>query len=292
MCHVITTTSTYADQILSRCISGTVHSVYKKTINIQLGQHLLALQQAASPLSPISLLTDMEEGAMDKLSIHPGQPVQIRGRKIEISRPGYMASGFTASFLYEPEGIYDSKLASPPPGFSRTELEARILSVLGASNAGGFCPLLVSSQKAEEYDLVLQSASKRTAACAHLLDQDMYKEAASILAEVLGLGIGLTPSGDDFLCGVLAGLIFCNQAAHPFALELARQIRARLYDTNDISRAFLNCALDSHFSKAVSTLSLLPSAEDILESFSAIGHSSGMDTLCGIAYALNLSLAR
>ena len=75
MCHVITTTSTYADQILSCRISGTVHSVYKKTINIRLGQHLLALQSTASPLSPISLITDMEGKSMDQLPIRPGQPV-------------------------------------------------------------------------------------------------------------------------------------------------------------------------------------------------------------------------
>ncbi|MFR1608831.1 MAG: DUF2877 domain-containing protein [Anaerobutyricum soehngenii] len=26
----------------------------------------------------------------------------------------------------------------------------------------------------------------------------------------MGLGLGLTPGGDDFLCGVLAGIIFSN----------------------------------------------------------------------------------
>ena len=37
MYHVITATAAYASHILGLCISGTVHSVYKKTINIQLG---------------------------------------------------------------------------------------------------------------------------------------------------------------------------------------------------------------------------------------------------------------
>ena len=89
MYHVITATAAYASHILGLCISGTVHSVYKKTINIQLGQHLLALQSAASPLSPISLITDMEGRSMDQLPIRPGQPVNVLGDRIEIVMPDW-----------------------------------------------------------------------------------------------------------------------------------------------------------------------------------------------------------
>ena len=58
-------------------------------------------------------------------------------------------------------------------------------------------------------------------------------------------------------------------------------------DTNDISRAFLDCSVQHHFSLAVNSLTDLPSADRILNVFSAIGHSSGIDTLCGVAYGLS-----
>ena len=105
MYHVITATAAYASHILGLCISGTVHSVYKKTINIQLGQHLLALQSAASPLSPISLITDMEGRSMDQLPIRPGQPVNVLGDRIEIVMPDSASAGCSSSFLYQPEEI-------------------------------------------------------------------------------------------------------------------------------------------------------------------------------------------
>ena len=98
MYHVITATAAYASHILGLCISGTVHSVYKKTINIQLGQHLLALQSAASPLSPISLITDMEGRSMDQLPIRPGQPVNVLGDRIEIVMPDSASAGCSSSF--------------------------------------------------------------------------------------------------------------------------------------------------------------------------------------------------
>ncbi|MCD7993626.1 MAG: DUF2877 domain-containing protein, partial [Clostridia bacterium] len=101
-------------------------------------------------------------------------------------------------------------------------------------------------------------------------------------------GIGLTPSGDDFLCGVLAGLILRGKENHPFALSLRREITSRRFDTNDISRAFLDCSVQCHFSPAVNSLADLPSSEGILKVFSAIGHSSGIDTLCGVAYGLSI----
>ena len=88
------------------------------------------------------------------------------------------------------------------------------------------------------------------------------------------------------MCGVLAGLILCGGNRHPFAQALKEDIGLRLADTNEISAAFLRCALEGQFSQAVNSLSRLPGREEISADFSAIGHSSGMDTLSGILYLL------
>jgi len=110
---------------------------------------------------------------------------------------------------------------------------------------------------------------------------------AAQLAALLGLGIGLTPSGDDFLCGMLAGSILAGRQREPFFLALRAEIAAGLSQTNDISAAFLQCALDGQFSEPVLALTKPePEAARIAESFSKIGHSSGFDTLCGIVFCL------
>ena len=119
-----------------------------------------------------------------------------------------------------------------------------------------------------------------------------YDKAAVTLAGMTGLGMGLTPSGDDFLCGVLAGLLFSGQWDHPFAQALRQTISRRLGDTNDISRTFLSCALSCHFSRPVKELPLAAGTTEILSSFGAIGHSSGFDTLCGIYYGYTLCLGQ
>ncbi len=113
-----------------------------------------------------------------------------------------------------------------------------------------------------------------------------YPEAALRLSRLLGLGIGLTPSGDDFLCGVLAGLHMTGNDRHPFTQRLRSELANRLSDTIDFSAAFLSCALDLQFSLAVNRLYRLPDACEILASFEEIGHSSGTDTLCGILFSL------
>ena len=57
MKYQITQLSCYTEQILRNLISGTVHSVYRRTINLTDGKQILSLQADHSPLSPISLLS-------------------------------------------------------------------------------------------------------------------------------------------------------------------------------------------------------------------------------------------
>ncbi len=49
----------------------------------------------------------------------------------------------------------------------------------------------------------------KEAGFAHALSISNREESAQSFCHLIGLG--LTPGGDDFLCGVLAGIIFSNQ---------------------------------------------------------------------------------
>jgi len=289
MSPTITAITTYVEQQLNMCRFWTVHSVYKKTVNIQAGERFLALQAALSPMSPVSLLTDMDAGAFEALPVQPGQQVSIDGSRIIISAPEH-----PVAFLFQPNKVCPTRLTCPPGQFPRGELLSRLRQAITASQAGIFRLLFRDStdgpviNAAEEYSLILNAARSRIRRCSQCVEQGLYGDAAKDLAGLIGLGIGLTPSGDDFLCGVLAGLILRGEENHPFTLSLRREITSRRFDTNDISRAFLDCSLEHHFSLAVNSLADLPSAERILNVFSAIGHSSGIDTLCGVAYGLSL----
>lgn len=280
MNYAILQTTKYGLQLLCPHTNGVVHSVYRKTINIALGADLLSLQAAASPLSPISLITNLDERSMETLEIQTGQTVSIGADTIQVLLPNK-----TVSFQYDKAAISDTALPLQT-AFSSNLLD-RIKNTLEHTQTHGFRILFsTGSRPIDRLDetLVLTAAEKHIKHCTALFRTADYNAAAKQLIHLIGLGIGLTPSGDDFLCGTLAAGILCNQTSHPFIRALQRQIKEHLNDTNDISRAFLRCALNGQFSKAVIQLSHAASSEEILHAFTKIGHSSGTDTLSGIYY--------
>jgi hypothetical protein len=106
------------------------------------------------------------------------------------------------------------------------------------------------------------------------------------LDALIGLGPGLTPSGDDFVCGALATLHhfgrsdIAGRLAEPALAAVSRK-------TNVISAAYLRCAAAGQASDALFEVlqSLLAgreaSVESALDQLQAIGHTSGLDSLAG-----------
>ena len=72
----ITELSVYADGILKQYSMGTVHSVYRKTINLSLGEKLLALQPSGTSRSPISLLTELPTDIFETLAFRAGDEIR------------------------------------------------------------------------------------------------------------------------------------------------------------------------------------------------------------------------
>jgi hypothetical protein len=121
---------------------------------------------------------------------------------------------------------------------------------------------------------------------------DEADHAASCL---VGMGTGLTPTGDDFLCGILAALRCTSREGdreRMFAAEWGRALSARLEATTAISATFLECAIAGAFAGAVTALvDALASGEETatrkaLDRLCTRGHSSGMDTATGLLFGL------
>lgn len=278
MNYSVTAASGYAIRLVGSHNHGAVHSVYRKAINLSLDGQLVALQAAGSPLSPISLILPLSEGEIAALPVAVGDPIS--------ASPGMLQIGQLCAFSFAHVRPQDLALASALPKEQLAILEERILQALSSQDAGSFELLLSNPERAGQIPF-LAIAKERLCHSSQALSLSEWEEGAQSLCRLMGLGLGLTPGGDDFLCGVLAGLILCDSQAHPFARILEEEIAEHLSDTNDISAAFLRCALDGQFSQAVHSLRSLPTQAQILSVFSEIGHSSGTDTLCGIAYILH-----
>jgi hypothetical protein len=117
--------------------------------------------------------------------------------------------------------------------------------------------------------------------------------AGEAAARLVGLGPGLTPAGDDFLCGfVVAG--HCRAAARPArAPPLARFVDALgglLDRTTEVSAAFLGDAIAGRAFRPLAALAEACAgapASDVdgaILSLAAVGHSSGLDAATGFFY--------
>jgi len=147
------------------------------------------------------------------------------------------------------------------------------------------------------------------------------ESAVRLLRPLIGLGEGLTPTGDDFVTGYLAALRARvaadgagNKERDPGITDLVEalgaaillletpQSKSVLSATNDISAAFLACAAKGLFSSALVSFAQALAwsttqstkqhwtdygrLDSALEAVCSLGHSSGMDVVSGFLFGL------
>jgi len=104
------------------------------------------------------------------------------------------------------------------------------------------------------------------------------------IQHLLGLGFGLTPSGDDFTLGVISIFNILGENTH----KIREAVMAYDYP---LSKTMLLDALDYHYSEPV--YNLIKSLSDgiptkiVLSNLVNVGHSSGSDILAGVYYSLS-----
>ena len=281
--------SEYASGILKSTSTLIVHSVYRKAVNLKAGNQLLSLQPRGSVLSPISLITDCTEDELAKLPFTAGKALSVplntehtswqdlflsvRNLEHDPARQNFLCNReFQQNFLLHKkirQAIAIAENSVLPPHMRGVEL------ILNQPN------LVSESLYMSAIQNILHQFRLETGDSAKMADT---------LCRLIGLGIGLTPSGDDFLCGFLAGLRLSLSESDSFRQILEKKICSHLDRTNEISAAFLHCAVLGQFSSPIHLL-INPdiTVEQIYRAFSDIGHSSGVDTLCGISTALSCS---
>ena len=120
---------------------------------------------------------------------------------------------------------------------------------------------------------------------------------AAAAAGLVGLGVGLTPSGDDFLVGYVAALrCRADREAGIGALlrNMADPLERMIAHTHAISRQMLGDALDGRFSEPlIDVICAIGGASDVVTATwqgLQSGHSSGADTFCGLLFGFSPEL--
>jgi hypothetical protein len=117
------------------------------------------------------------------------------------------------------------------------------------------------------------------------------------VARLIGLGSGLTPTGDDFLVGYLAGLWCATRGKKErlqFLSSLGKAVICLSRQTNDISQTYLFHAVRGQVSSRLEALAeaicrgeqpdrLRTAADAAMQ----VGHTSGMDAVSGLLLGLS-----
>jgi hypothetical protein len=233
--------------------------------------------------APVALTRDAQVTAPYLVSLVTAdvadQPCTVRLRRLPDARPGapfHIAEG-TLYLGNATVPLSDGAQWRPVP-----------LSELGLALRQHW-PALV-----DRLDVVRHTAERRCAdvvtALAPFVDPDRYS--SGWVCRLVGLGPGLTPSGDD----VLVGAMLAEQlAGSAFGPGMARGLPTRVLDaanrTGDVSAHLLRLAAHGHFSAPLLGLAaaLVHPARDLqaaLQAVLSVGASSGADASYGLAAAL------
>ncbi|MBH0197507.1 MAG: DUF2877 domain-containing protein, partial [Nitrospira sp.] len=114
------------------------------------------------------------------------------------------------------------------------------------------------------------------------------------IGPLIGLGPGLTPAGDDFLVGYLAGLwstANSDTARLRFMASIGAWLSEAASQTNVISQASIQSVVRGNASEPIARLAEQLDRADTIDSVRAetqaalqVGHSSGTDGVTGLLF--------
>lgn len=287
--------SCVGDRVPARA-SGRVHSVFARACNVELQSGelvtLLKRERDAAPhgICLASQVADFPEW------LGVGQHAHIDDAALCLP-----AAGRRIDFSEAP--IWRGAVA--PVATPYNAALARALHLLrrtldASAPEQGIAPALASSTVAGASALD-RAFAMRLRNVLPLLDRATERgdatAASDSIAHLIGLGPGLTPSGDDFLCGYLAALwsrASFDEAVRGLLTALAPSLSPLLARTHVISRQMLRDAMQGRFARSLCEVTeaiagkgdLLATARHLLSS----GHSSGADALCGLLFGYDPAL--
>ncbi|REB05277.1 DUF2877 domain-containing protein [Sporosarcina sp. BI001-red] len=268
-------------------MTGYVHSIFKRTINMVCleNEQLFTIACKEIDNAPNTLLLDCL--TMENLPIAVNDHVWSDGYVLWIGTSQGISLSGTQS--------WEMKLPDYP---NNTDLLRKNLKYVKqrigeVGKAGGIKPLVKYATPFEEQVSVMLSR-KTESLVAYLAAGDLA-ESLKCAQSLLGLGPGLTPSGDDYLTGMIA-VFMVNKHPIPELRTFGESIEvfARTA-THIISYSAIEQASIGRVRQSIAQLitfiftgdeELLPAVDEVLK----IGSSSGTDIAIGIVAAIELTM--
>jgi hypothetical protein len=273
--------------------AGTVHSVFARALNIIFAEDaLMSIHPEGYPLHPYAVTVSGWSGPGVPAAPHPGESVALGPQGLHIGT-GRLKVRFSGAHVWDPRpriptgtrGGFPADPVGPLAAYlARLEIKSPFLRALGyggaAETPAGTDALLLEKCRAVSDGLK-----------ASWLQSDP-RGAARAMRKAVGLGPGLTPSGDDFLVGFLAGVHFAALRGDAGARGLAGRLEEAVGLTRSmtplISFFMLRGALSGFVPQPLSDVLAAAAAGDragVLQSAGRLmktGATSGGDMLAGL----------
>lgn len=284
-------------EVPNHCFRGTVHSVFRQACNVRIEPYrLLTLLPSEKGNVPhgIRLNTPSLPVFLDVLQV--GQLVACRGGILRIDELVFSVDLRTA----HPWDIDLKELPIDLRQPAQAQSWAAAWSELKASYRGrGLSEITQVFSLTEEQsgasaasEVLLECSIQTIPGLLRATSDFRLDHAMTAIGSVIGLGPGLTPSGDDFLVGYLAGL-WCTAGNSPSRMRFLTALGSELFqaarNTNEISCTYLRSAAKGHVSEPMATLARqLKRSNDLSDVRGAtqaalqIGHTSGTAGVFGL----------
>jgi hypothetical protein len=263
-----------------------VAAVFERSFHLRSGDLFVCIGEPAIGNGPLTLIADTR---VAWLGLHPGQPARIDETRIAIG---------AVTFTCERRGPWHPSRwprAAAPGALVRAR---RTIVRRAATDAPAEGLGRAMADTRAPHDAFARIARRRLARLRSWLVESVAARdpaaPADPVRDLVGLGPGLTPSGDDVLVGALA-LLDALAQDHADAGAMRANLAHAVSDippglTSPLSHCFLRVAAAGHVGErlhaAVSSC-VSGDGDAAIAAVRDIGHSSGWDMLAGIASALD-----
>jgi hypothetical protein len=262
-----------------KIISGRyqIHSRFSRAVNFQCGDSLASLVNEEVGAGPVNLVTR-------GIDFNTVQSIQIDNERLLID---------SNEFRCEDLNRYKSELVFPDgadPNILFLNLQTFKEALIAYSLPKSLTLLIEPGSTFEFWGNREKYLYLRFNGALKFMKQGELKKG---VCAIRGLGIGLTPSGDDFIAGMMAAYRAAEQLFYRDYSDLINEIYTNAIGGNLISNSFLLCARDGCFTEIQKNLmiALACGSDEEVNSFTrelcGIGATSGADWGVGVYKTFN-----
>ncbi|MFJ5759967.1 DUF2877 domain-containing protein [Neobacillus sp. NPDC093182] len=268
--------------------TGFVHSTFNRTLNIKCFENGDLYTIACSKLDngPNTLIIDVDN--MKSMKIVVDDRVRVENNLL------YIANKHTISI--DKVNIWESVLPSYTHNVEILKQNVmKMKEYINFHGVGGGMKKNVITQNAFEAE-VSNMLENRTLLLFNELLNHRISSALPHAISLVGLGPGLTPSGDDFLTGLFAVFNMKNSPFYPYRSFCEEVLKKAKNLTNDISYMTLKKAAIGKVRESIISLLnnlFVEDEEDLFLSLNkllSIGSSSGTDIALGIVFGIESNI--